>query len=173
MQRFQVFAQNIQLFFNLFAIYCNNPVRFVYAQGVWQYIYQELYTNLVNCCLLQLVSATPFHIVAKHTSRQWTSKQDLTFHLVATEESVCRVTVKCSAANFSFQNIKNKWEIVGFITRNMYCWTCHSRNQHSQWHSCHFVPEQICFRTKTSIQLLQDLKYFSQQKKTLFCVCKK
>ncbi|KAG1931961.1 hypothetical protein F2P79_021376 [Pimephales promelas] len=83
-------------------------------------------------CLYELVSATPFHIVAKHTSRQWTSKQDLTFHLVATEESVCRVTVKCSAANFLFQNIKNKWEIVGFITRNMYCWTCHSRNQHSQ-----------------------------------------
>ncbi|XP_048020542.1 uncharacterized protein wu:fc46h12 [Megalobrama amblycephala] len=43
-------------------------------------------------CLYELVSATPFHIVAKHTSRQWTSKQDLTFHLVATEESVCRVT---------------------------------------------------------------------------------
>uniref|UniRef100_A0A671LV82 Uncharacterized protein n=2 Tax=Sinocyclocheilus TaxID=75365 RepID=A0A671LV82_9TELE len=49
-------------------------------------------TNLVNCCLLQLVSATPFHIAAKHTNRQWTSKEDLNFHLVATEESVCRVT---------------------------------------------------------------------------------
>ncbi|KAG1931962.1 hypothetical protein F2P79_021376 [Pimephales promelas] len=61
-------------------------------------------------CLYELVSATPFHIVAKHTSRQWTSKQDLTFHLVATEESVCRVTaagwwmlraIRCTPTNGS------------------------------------------------------------------------
>ncbi|XP_073705419.1 uncharacterized protein [Garra rufa] len=43
-------------------------------------------------CLYDLVSATPYHIVAKHTSRQWTSKEDLNFRLVATEESVCRMT---------------------------------------------------------------------------------
>ncbi|XP_056321904.1 uncharacterized protein wu:fc46h12 [Danio aesculapii] len=69
---------------------------------------EEVYMKLVNqikawkgmggCltvgqrCLYDLVSATPFHIVAKHTSRQWTSKEDLNFHLVATEESICRVT---------------------------------------------------------------------------------
>ncbi|XP_043110383.1 uncharacterized protein wu:fc46h12 [Puntigrus tetrazona] len=42
-------------------------------------------------CLYELVSATPTHIAAKHTSRQWTSKEDLNFHLVSAEESVCRV----------------------------------------------------------------------------------
>ncbi|TRY85401.1 hypothetical protein DNTS_033863 [Danionella cerebrum] len=35
-----------------------------------------------------------------HTSRQWTSKEDLNFHLVATEESVCRVMIEDNGATY-------------------------------------------------------------------------